>query len=70
LVDVVVTIGVSLVTQPKPEHELRGLVWGLTETEDASAEQDPAERVWWRRPVVLGAIALALTALLYLLFIF
>jgi hypothetical protein len=26
--------------------------------------------VWWRRPTVLGAIALALTALLYLIFIF
>jgi hypothetical protein len=40
------------------------------ETEDTSAEQDPAERVWWRRPGVLGGIALALTALLYLVFVF
>jgi glucokinase len=44
VVDVVVTVAVSLATQPKPEHELRGLVWGLTETEDTSAEEDPAER--------------------------
>ena len=58
VVDVIVTVAVSLVTQPKPDHELRGLVWGLTETEDTSAEEDPAERVWWRRPAVLGAIAL------------
>ena len=49
MVDVVVTVAVSLATQPKPDHELRGLVSGLTETEDRSAEQDPAERVWWRR---------------------
>jgi solute:Na+ symporter, SSS family len=55
-----VTVGVSLATGPKPDHGLRGLVWGLTETEDTSAEQDPAERVWWRRPGVLGGIALAL----------
>jgi hypothetical protein len=34
---VVVTAAVSLATQPKPEHELRGLVWGLTETEEAEA---------------------------------
>ena len=27
--DAVVTVGVSLVTKPKPEEELRGLVWGL-----------------------------------------
>ena len=59
MVDVVVTVAVSLATQPKPDHELRGLVWGLTETEDTTAEEDPAERVWWRRPVVLGGIALA-----------
>jgi hypothetical protein len=26
--------------------------------------------VWWRRPVVLGAIALALTVLLCLIFLF
>jgi solute:Na+ symporter, SSS family len=69
-VDVVVTVAVSLATKPKPEHELRGLVWGLTETEDTSAEQDPAERVWWRRPAVLGTIALLMTALLYLVFVF
>jgi len=66
----VVDVVVSLPTQPKPDHELRGLVWGLTETEDTTAEEDPAERVWWRRPVVLGGIALALTALLYLIFLF
>jgi solute:Na+ symporter, SSS family len=70
VVDAGVTVGVSLATRPKPDHELRGLVWGLTETEDTSAEQDPAERVWWRRPGVLGGIALALTALLYLVFVF
>jgi SSS family solute:Na+ symporter len=70
VVDAVVTVAVSLATAPKPEHELRGLVWGLTETEDVSARRDPAERVWWRRPVVLGAIALTITVLLYLVFLF
>jgi solute:Na+ symporter, SSS family len=70
VVDIVVTVAVSLATQPKPDHELRGLVWGLIETEDTTAEEDPAERVWWRRPVVLGVIALILTALLYLIFLF
>jgi SSS family solute:Na+ symporter len=70
VVDAVVTVGVSLATKPKPDDELGGLVWGLTKTEDATAERDPAERVWWRRPAVLGAIALAITALLYLVFLF
>jgi solute:Na+ symporter, SSS family len=70
VVDAVVTVGVSLATRPKPDDDLRGLVWGLTRTEDVTAERDPAERVWWRRPAVLGAIALAITALLYLVFLF
>jgi solute:Na+ symporter, SSS family len=70
VVDAVVTVGVSLATKPKPDDELSGLVWGLTKTEDVTAERDPAERVWWRRPAVLGAIALAITALLYLVFLF
>jgi len=70
VVDAVVTVGVSLATRPKPDDELSGLVWGLTKTEDATAERDPAERVWWRRPAVLGAIALVITALLYLVFLF
>ena len=70
VVDAVVTVGVSLATRPKPDDELGGLVWGLTKTEDATAQRDPAERVWWRRPAVLGAIALVITALLYLVFLF
>src|SRR4030095_590717 len=70
VVDVVVTVAVSLATQPKPDHELRGLVWGLTQTPDTTAQEDPAERIWWRRPVVLGVLALVLTALLYLIFLF
>jgi solute:Na+ symporter, SSS family len=60
---------VSLATRPKPDSELRGLVWRLTRTEDVSAQRDPAERVWWRRPEILGGTALALTIVLYLVFV-
>ncbi len=67
--DAVVMVAVSLATQPKPDEELRGLVWGLTRHEDTSAEQDPAERVWWRRPAVLGTTALVITVALYLVFV-
>jgi solute:Na+ symporter, SSS family len=68
VVDVVVMVVVSMMTAPKPDDELRGLVWGLTEHADDSAAADPEERVWWRRPVVLGAIALVLTVALYFIF--
>ncbi|MGB8062718.1 MAG: sodium:solute symporter family protein [Candidatus Sulfotelmatobacter sp.] len=58
LVNVVVTVAVSLVTTPKPEHELKGLVYGLTEV---PAEGDfPFFRrpITWAIVVALGFIAL------------
>jgi solute:Na+ symporter, SSS family len=46
----VVTILVSLMTPPKPESELRGLVYGLTDVPNDALEP------WYRRPLVLAAI--------------
>ena len=54
----IVTIVVSLMTKPKPESELVGLVHSLTPKPEA------AHLTWWRRPealavaVFLGAVAL------------
>ena len=64
-----VTVGVSLVTQPKPEDELRGLVWGLTRKDaepDASTEGDDA---WYRSVWLLGGGALGLVVILNIIFI-
>jgi SSS family solute:Na+ symporter len=49
----VITIVVSLATRPKPISELSGLVWGVTEI--------PREKFvpWYKKPVLLGTIALA-----------
>jgi SSS family solute:Na+ symporter len=52
----VVTILVSLVTQPRPEKELHGLVYGLTELKHDEGVN------WYKRPVPL-AIAIAALAL-------
>ena len=54
----VVTVGVSLVTRPRPENELVGLVYSLTPR--------PSEegRAWYTRPAALGAAVLAVTLLL------
>jgi solute:Na+ symporter, SSS family len=60
---------VSLVTQPKPEKELRGLVWGLTRTDAREEKLAPADRVWWRSPKLLGAVAIALIVALNIVFI-
>jgi solute:Na+ symporter, SSS family len=67
--DAVVTVGVSLVTQPKPEEELRGLVWGLTRKEEEPEVHDPADDVWYRSPWLLAAGALILIVILNIIFI-
>jgi solute:Na+ symporter, SSS family len=69
LADLVVTVGVSMVTQPKPEAELRGLVWGLTRHEEEPEKHDPADDVWYRSPWLLGAGAIVLIVILNIIFI-
>jgi len=58
----VVTILVSLVTAPRAESELKGLVYSLTVR--------PREEnvVWYERPAVLGCIVLAMTLVLNIIF--
>ena len=58
----VVTILVSLVTRPRAEVELKGLVYSLT------PRQVDTEHVWWKRPLTLGLAVLALTTVLNLIF--
>jgi len=58
----VVTIIVSLVTKPRPEEELRGLVYSLTERPSVEGEK------WYRRPGPLGVVLLAATLLLNVIF--
>jgi SSS family solute:Na+ symporter len=67
--DAVVTVAVSLVTRPKPEEELRGLVWGLTRKEEDPVEHDPGDDVWYRSPWLLGAGAIVLVVILNIVFI-
>jgi solute:Na+ symporter, SSS family len=59
---VVVTVLVTLVTKPKPDHELKGLVYALTEV---AHEEDTS---WWHRPIVWGAAALAILLVLQIIF--
>ena len=58
----VVTIAVSLMTRPRPQAELAGLVYSLT------PKPRDAGLAWYQRPVVLGAIVLMATGLLNLVF--
>jgi len=64
VVDAVVTVAVTFITRPKPESELRGLVWGLPDPDSPDAHEASVRQPWWKSPVVLGGIILALTAAL------
>jgi solute:Na+ symporter, SSS family len=59
---VVVTVLVTLVTRPKPDSELVGLVYSLTPL----AKEEHTN--FWHRPVVWGVIALILLVILQIIF--
>jgi SSS family solute:Na+ symporter len=69
LVDGVVLVVVSLLTPPKATEDLRGLVWGLTRKEEREANFDERDRLWWRSPILLGGVAIALLVVLNIIFI-
>jgi len=58
----VITIVVSLLTRPRPDDELRGLVYSLT------PKPSEGDVVWYERPTVLAVIVLAIALLLNLIF--
>jgi SSS family solute:Na+ symporter len=68
LVDGGVLIVVSLLTPPKPEAELRGLVWGLTRQDAEAEHEDPRDRLWWRSPWLLGGVTVAVLIALNIIF--
>jgi solute:Na+ symporter, SSS family len=69
VVDAVVLVGVSLVTQRKTDEELRGLVWGLTRKEEREVNEDPRDKLWWRSPALLAGILIVGVVVLNILFI-
>jgi solute:Na+ symporter, SSS family len=62
IVNFVTTILVSLVTKPKPDEELRGLVYSLT------PRQPVMQQPWYLRPGPLGLILLIITIILNIIF--
>ena len=68
IVGAIVLVLVSLVTKPKPQEELRGLVWGLTRTEEQEVNEDPRDKLWWRSPALLAGVAIALLVVLNIVF--
>jgi SSS family solute:Na+ symporter len=58
----VVTIVVSLVTRPRPDEELRGLVYSLT------PRPSEGDVVWYERPTVIAVFVLGMALLLNIIF--
>ncbi|MFC4948977.1 sodium:solute symporter family protein [Pseudonocardia sp. GCM10023141] len=68
VVGIAVAIVVSTFTQPKPDAELVGLVWSLTPKSSREHSTTGEDAGWYRQPVTLGAIVIALTVALYIVF--
>jgi solute:Na+ symporter, SSS family len=66
--DAIVLVVVSLVTEPKPTEDLRGLVWGLTRKEEKEVNEDPRDKLWWRSPALLGGVAIGILVVLNIIF--
>ncbi|MEU7846571.1 sodium:solute symporter family protein [Micromonospora parva] len=62
---VVVAAVITPLTSPKRDEELRGLVYGMGGV-DLKGDVLAGDAVWYRSPVLLGLIAVALAALFYI----
>src|SRR3954463_13146710 len=56
IVDIVVSVAVTMVTRPKPVSELRGLVWSETPRSDFH-DANEGTLAWWQNPNKLAAVA-------------
>jgi SSS family solute:Na+ symporter len=67
VVDIAVSVGVSMVTTPKSSSELRGLVYSETPREDL-VDANEASYPWYRRTIPLAVIALVMVVALNIAF--
>ena len=68
VVDIAVSVAVTMMTRAKAESELVGLVYSLTPKEDL-VDPDEASLPWFQSPVKLAGIGVVLVIVLNLLFI-
>jgi solute:Na+ symporter, SSS family len=67
VVDIAVSVAVSLVTAPKPAAELAGLVYSETPVADRT-DPDAARLPWYQSPTKLAGVALVLVVALNVVF--
>ena len=66
-VDILVSVLVSTVTRPRPDSELRGLVYSLTPRKDFH-DADEGSLSWYQKPTRLAAVGLVMVVILNILF--
>jgi solute:Na+ symporter, SSS family len=66
--DVVVSVAVSLVTEPKPASQLKGLVWQHTPKHLRTPPREAGDSGWYRSPGVVGGSALVAAVILNIVF--
>ncbi|MCW2837705.1 MAG: Na+/galactose cotransporter [Marmoricola sp.] len=67
VVDMLVSVVVTMVTSPKPESELRGLVYSLTPRADFHDENESA-LAWYQQPTKLAGVGFVLVVILNIVF--
>jgi SSS family solute:Na+ symporter len=67
VVDILVSVVVTMMTSPRPESELRGLVYSLTPKSDFHDENEGA-LAWYQQPNRLALIALIMVIILNIAF--
>ncbi len=68
VIDIVVSVGVTMVTAPKPADQLVGLVYSLTPKESRQHETTGEDAGWYRNPALLAGIVLVVTIVLNIIF--
>ncbi|MFD9896413.1 sodium:solute symporter family protein [Amycolatopsis sp. NPDC059027] len=68
VVDIVISVAVSLATRPKPDSELVGLVYSLTPRDSLKHDDTGENAGWYRKPGLLAGIVLILTIALNIIF--
>ena len=68
VIDIVVSVGVTMVTAPKPADQLVGLVYSLTPKESRQHETTGEDAGWYRNPALLAGIVLVMTIVLNIIF--
>ena len=66
-VDIAVSVVVTMVTQPRPESELRGLVYSLAPKQDFH-DADEGELAWFQQPTKLAAVGIVIVIVLNIVF--